>query len=210
MGKLTMQRLRTSWRIWIVAALVVIAGAASAVGWSLTRPRAPSFRGAAVNPPYPAPDFTLVDQRGEPFRFSSLRGKVVALYFGYTFCPDACPGTLLNFRQARQLLGSQADRVQFVFVSVDPERDSPERIREYLSNFDPSFLGLTGKPAEVTPVLRQYGVVAEKVYVEGSSAGYLMNHTASVYLIDPNGMMRVMVFYGQRAEDLAHDIRQLL
>lgn len=198
-------------RWWTALGLLALAAIGLGVGWSLCRPKPPVFRGAAVTPPHPAPDFSLVDQSGRPFQFGSLRGKVIALYFGYTFCPDVCPSTLLVWRQARQMLGPQADRVAFVFVSVDPERDSPQRVRDYLTNFDASFIGLTGKPPQVAEVLRQFGVYAEKVEVAGTSAaGYLMSHSASTYLVDAQGMMRDVVFYGATADDLVHDLRQLL
>lgn len=192
-----------------VAALVVLGGAA-AVTFALTRRAAPEFRGMVVTPPSLAADFTLTDQWGGSFRLSSVRGKVVLMFFGYTFCPDVCPATMLQYKAVRQLLARDADRVALLFVSVDPERDTPERLREYLGHFDPAIIGLTGTPESVARVAADYGVVAEKVPVPRSSAGYLMNHTALIYLVGPSGYLRAVFPHGSAVEDIVHDVRLVL
>ncbi|MEW6045240.1 MAG: SCO family protein [Bacillota bacterium] len=188
----------------------VLLGAAAAVAFALTRPATPELRGMAVTPPYPVADFTLTDQWGRPFQLASLRGKAVLMFFGYTFCPDVCPATMLQYKGIRQALGRDTERVALLFISVDPERDTPGRLREYLGYFDAAILGLTGTPQAVSQVTAQYGVVAEKVPVPGSGAGYLMNHTALIYLIGPSGQMRAMFPHGSKVEDIVHDVRLVL
>lgn len=196
----------------MVAAAVALAAAAAAAAavWGLARPEAPALRGTAVSPPYPAADFVLTDQQGRPFQLAAQRGKPVLVFFGYTFCPDVCPGTMLQYRALRQALGADADRVALLFVTVDPERDSPERLRTYLDNFDPAIVGLTGTPETVASVTRQWGVYAEKVPVPGSATGYLVNHSAILYLVDRAGMVRALYPYGTPTADILHDVRVLL
>lgn len=164
----------------------------------------------AVSPPHPAPDFVLTDQFGRPFRLADQRGKPVLMFFGYTSCPDVCPATMLQFKAVRESLGRDGDRVSFIFVTVDPERDTPERLRDYVERFDPAIVGLTGSPSEVEAVLSRYGVVAEKVPLGDSKASYLVNHTALTYLIGPDGLVRVMFPHGTPTADIVHDVRLLL
>lgn len=128
----------------------------------------PSYRGMILDPPRPAPDFTLRDHRGAVFRLRDYRGDVVVLFFGYTHCPDVCPLTLSYYADVQQRLGPLADRVHFVFVTVDPQRDTPQRLEEYLSRFSPRFTGLWGTPAQVESVLRRYAIYRE---VAASSPG---------------------------------------
>jgi protein SCO1 len=170
----------------------------------------PSFRGLALEEPVPVPDFTLVDQQGRPFRLAEQRGQVVLLFFGYTQCPDVCPTTLANWRQVHQALGEDAARVRFVFVTVDPERDTPERLGRHVNAFHPDFVGLTGTQAELEAVYQVFDVYYEKDTSSGSAAGYLVSHTATSFVVDPDGRWRLRELYGTLAEDIAHDIRLLL
>ncbi|RMF33812.1 MAG: SCO family protein [Chloroflexi bacterium] len=174
------------------------------------KPSAPSFRGTAIEPPRPAADFVLTDQDGRPFRLSDQRGHVVLLFFGYTHCPDVCPATLTTWKQVHEALGDDADRVRFVFITVDPERDTPERLKEHVTLFGPDFLGLTGPPEALEAVYKAFGVYREKVTTEESALGYLMNHTARTYLLDQEGRWVLSYAFGTPAEDIVHDIRQLL
>lgn len=196
----------------LVFGFVALGVVAAGIAWGrgLWQPQAPSFRGMAMEPPQPAPELRLTDHLGRPFSLASHRGQAVLLYFGYTFCPDACPATMVLFGQVREQLAEQAERVQMVFVTVDPERDTTERLRAYLSHFDPTILGLTGEPDAVAEVLKAYGIFAQKVPVESSATGYLMDHTALVYLVDPEGRLRVMFPFGMGAADMAHDVKQVL
>ena len=117
------------------------------------------LRGSVIDPPMPAAEIALTDQHGNPFRLADYRGKVVLLFFGYTYCPDVCPATMAELRAARAMLKpEQAARVQIVFVTVDPGRDTPASIQEYVSRFDPTFLGLSGSEQELSVVWQAYGV----------------------------------------------------
>src|SRR6185503_17425033 len=135
------------------------------------------------------------------------RGKVVVLGFGFTWCTDVCPVTLATLRQARSKLGPAAADVQVVYVTVDPERDSPARMKDYLHAFDPTFIGGTGGAAALAAVRKDYGIVAEK-HVKGSS--YSVAHSSYTYLIDRRGQLRALMPYGHSAEDYVHDLRILL
>src|SRR5690606_10801736 len=170
-----------------------------------------SFYGATLDPPRAAPDFALIDQHGNEFRLSDYQGDVVGLFFGYTSCPDVCPGTLAQYRHVKRTLGQEAERVQFVFVSVDPEHDTRQRLYEYINLFDPEFKGLTGDLDALEAVWRAYGVYIEKVEAPpGSSVGYLVNHTAVSYVVDASGQLRLIHFYGMPDDQVIHDLRLLL
>lgn len=169
-----------------------------------------SFHGGTLNPPRPAPDFVLIDQHGEPFRLRDQKGKAVVLFFGYTTCPDVCPGTLAHYRRVKEMLGEDADRVEFVFITVDPERDTTERLAEYVAIFDPEFIGLTGDRADLERVWADYGVYAERVDEPDSPVGYWMNHTSLSYVIDPKGDLRLAHLFGTPVEAVVEDLRRLL
>jgi protein SCO1/2 len=170
----------------------------------------PSFRGNVLDSPVLAPDFVLTDQHGESFRLSEQRGRVVVLFFGYASCPDVCPTTLGVWKRVYVELGADAEKVRFVFVTVDPERDTQERLREHLALFSPDFVGLTGTLEELESVYQAYGVYREKEALPGSELGYQVTHTASAYVIDPDGYWRLRHLFGTPAEDIVHDIRRLL
>ncbi len=153
-------------------------------------------------------DFTLTGSDGKPFEMSSLRGKTVLLFFGYTSCPDICPTTLGALAQAYRELGKDdagektADKVKTVFVSVDPEKDTPEKLREYLDYFAVPAVGLTGTPEQLAAVAKQYGASYERVESD-SAAGYLIEHSTYLYLIDPVGRVRHLFRYGDKPEEIA-------
>ena len=169
-----------------------------------------SFRGTTYAEPYPvAPDFALTRANGTQFRLSEMHGKVVALFFGYTSCPDVCPTTLAELKQALEKLGNKADQVQVLFVTVDPQRDTPERLQEYVNHFNPAFVGLSGSESDLAKVWNDYGVFVETVD-GGSAAGYLVNHTARVTLIDQQGNLRVSFPFETPVEDVVHDLNLLL
>lgn len=164
---------------------------------------APAFRAGVFDPPRKAPDFQLEGSDGAPLHLGRLRGKVVILEFGFTSCTEVCPFTLATLARARKLLGDAAEDVQVVFVTVDPERDDPERLRNYLASFDASFLGATGTPEALEEMRSRYGIAAEKVIHE---SGYSYSHSSYTYLIDRQGNLRALVPYGRPAEDYTHDI----
>ena len=168
------------------------------------------FRGALPMPVRPASDFALTAPDGVEFRLSRERGKVVALWFGYTFCPDVCPTTLSELTRARERLGKDSQRFRIVFVTVDPARDTPARLREYSSAFGGGFTALTGPADQLAQIRKAYGVVAERRVVAGTSAAYLIDHSAFVYIVDPAGQLRVMFPFGMTIDDMVHDIKLLL
>ncbi|MBV8045798.1 MAG: SCO family protein [Paludibacterium sp.] len=153
-------------------------------------------------------DFTLTDHTGKPRALSSFRGKVVALFFGYTHCPDVCPTTLLEYANIYKKLGADGGKLQVVFVSVDPERDTQQVLAGYVPHFNPTFVGLTGSVAQVASVMKAYKVVAQKVPAAGGD--YSVDHSAGSYLLDAEGRVRVYEPYGSPAADVVHDIQQLL
>lgn len=177
-------------------------------GWRFF-PRSYTYRGSLIDPPIQAVDFELTDQSGQPYRLSDQRGKIVLVFFGYTHCPDVCPLTLSEFKQVKANLGEQASGVQFVFITVDPERDTAEVLREYLSNFDSDFIGLTADQATLDGVWKAYGVYQAKQEV-GSAAGYLVGHTARTYLIDQQGNLRLTYPFEMGKEDILADVRYLM
>ena len=153
-------------------------------------------------------DFTLDSTLGSPLTLSDLRGQLVLLNFGYTGCPDVCPVTLTEFLQIRSKLGQAADQVSFVFITVDPERDTAERMRKYLTNFDPEIIGLTGDRSDLEPVWADYGVYQAKV--EGTSEeNYLVDHSSRVYVIDRQGNLRLTYLFGTENQLITEDVRHL-
>lgn len=169
------------------------------------------LRAGAFEPPRSAPDFALRVPDGGEFRLSRHRGKVVVLTFGYTHCPDVCPTVLAELAQIRARLGRDGTRVQVVYVSVDPQRDTPVRLRAYTEMFDKTFLGLTGSTEQLGAVWKAYGVsIARREIPGGGPDAYGVHHTASVYLIDGVGRLRVMAPFGTPVDDVLHDVRALL
>jgi protein SCO1 len=169
-----------------------------------------SFKGALIEPPTPAPDFTLTDHQGQPWRLSDQSGKITLLFFGFTNCPDVCPTALADIAAARKQLGADAERVQAALISVDPERDTPAVLGRYVARFDPTFVGLYGSQAELEPILRSYGVYAAKRELPNSALGYTMDHTGSIYVIDQQGRWRAMLDHGTPVQDIANDLLYLL
>ena len=168
------------------------------------------LRGSVIDPPLPASEIVLTDQNGQPFRLSEYRGKVVLLFFGYTYCPDVCPATMAELRAARAMLKpEQAARVQVVFITVDPARDTPEAIQEYVTRFDPTFIGLSGSERELSRVWADYGVFRE-LGIPNESGNYEVSHTARVYVVDVNGNLSLSFAFGASPEDVANDLRILL
>lgn len=167
------------------------------------------YQGSLIEPPLPAADFELQQAQGGTFRLSEQRDRVVLIFFGYTTCPDVCPVTLSEFRRVKQSLGDRAEGVRFVFVTVDPERDTPEKLARYVGNFDESFLALYGDPGALQQVYDDYGVYVEKTQAEGA-AGYLVDHTARVYAVDKQGSLRLTYPFGMEVEKMAEDVAHLL
>ncbi len=172
------------------------------------KPKLPSpFHANDVTPIFTGADFHLTDHNGKPRTLADFRGKVVVLFFGYTHCPDVCPTTLIDLAQVMQLLGKDAERVQVLFVTVDPERDKPEMLAKFVPSFHPSFLALYGDEQATAQATKAFYVGYQK---QPTSSGYTMDHTMGTFLIDPNGKVRLSAAYTQRADWQAEDIRLLL
>jgi protein SCO1/2 len=169
-----------------------------------------SFRSGIFEPPREAPAFSLIGSNGKILSLRDHRNKVVILGFGYTSCPYVCPFTLARLAEVHKKLGYAARDVQLIYVTVDPERDSAERLREYLAGFNPSFLGATGTRDELAAVLKAYGIVAEQVVAPNRAIGYDVDHSSFLYLVDRQGRLRGLVPIGTRADDIAHDLELLL
>lgn len=157
-----------------------------------------------------AEEFTLTTTEGRPFRLSDQRGKIVLMFFGFTSCPDVCPTTLAEAKRIMERLGDETENVRFVFITVDPERDTPERLGQYVSNFHPEIIGLTGTPEELQTMFDAYGIYAAKVPLEDSAADYTMDHTARVFLVDQDGRLRLSYAFGTPDEDILQDVQYLL
>jgi protein SCO1 len=193
------------------AVLTFIAGTALVVGvlmvaGALSEPV--TYHGTHLSPAMPAADFTLHSADG-PVAREDLAGKVSPIFFGYTSCPDICPMTLLRLQSALEELGPERDDVQVVFVSVDPERDTPERVSAYARAVDPSFLGVTGSEEEIAHVASQYGIYHAKA--EGSDAtGYLVDHSATIVVLNEAGRVELLWSPTVTATEMADDLRALL
>jgi len=183
----------------------------AAFGLTLVLAKPPAFRGTSYSEPFPpAPEIALSKADGSEFQLSDQRGKIVLLFFGYTSCPDICPTTLAEMKQVMDKLDDDiAKNVQVVFVSVDPDRDTPEKIQAYVEHFYPTFLGLSGSMEQLQPIWQDYSITRETVE-NGSAFGVIINHTARLFLVDPQGNLRLSFGYGTPVEDIVHDIKILL
>ncbi len=181
------------------------------LSWATVAQAGEDWKNGLFEPPRPAPDFTLPGSNGAPIKMSQFRGKVVAVAFGFTYCPRVCPVTLANLTKVVETLdATAAANFQVVFVSVDPERDSPARLREFLSFFNPNFIGATGTEAQLEAVRNSYGIMAKRALSENKKLGYEVHHSSFIYLIDKAGQLRLLVPFGKPPEDVAHDVKLLL
>jgi protein SCO1/2 len=167
------------------------------------------LKAGVFDPPRMAPDFTVRGSNGKELKLSQFRGKLVLLEFGYTSCVDVCPVSLAMLAQARKQLGPQADQLQVIYVTVDPERDTEERMRNYLKAFDPTFIGATGTPQQMARVRHEYGITATKKPIEGSK-DYIVGHSSYLYFVDRKGSLRALLPFGRTADDVVHDAKLLL
>ena len=156
-----------------------------------------------------ARDIPLTDHNGQKRSLQDFRGKVVVVFFGYTQCPDVCPTSMQELVEVKQMLGKDGDRLQGIFVTVDPERDKPEMLKAYMANFDPSFLALSGTPEQTAAVAKDFKIYYKKV--DGKTpTSYTMDHSAGSYVYDPAGRLRVYHRYGSGTQALAADVKALL
>jgi len=156
-----------------------------------------------------AKDFQLPDANGQMRSLKDFSGKLVVLFFGFTQCPDVCPTTLAEIAQAKKLLGPDGDKLQGIFVTVDPQRDTPELLKAYMANFDPTFVALRGSPEQLAAMAKDFKVYYKKV--EGKTpTSYTMDHSAASYVYDTQGRLRLYARYGSGAQALASDLKLLL
>ena len=187
----------------------VVAAALLALVVATCGPDHPRFQTSDVTGVAFGRDFQLTDHNGKTRTLADFRGKVVVVFFGYTQCPDVCPTTLSDLAAALQNLGADANRVQVLFVTVDPERDTPELLSHYVPAFNPTFLGLSGDAAATAATAREFKILYQKQ--PGSTPGsYAMEHSAGTFIFDPQGRLRLFASHGQGPDVFAHDIRELL
>ena len=179
------------------------------MGLAACTPDKPAFKGVDITGAEYAKDFALTDQNGQMRTLKDFAGKVVVVFFGYTQCPDVCPTTMQELLEVKRLLGSDGDKLQGIFVTVDPERDTPELLKAYTANFDPSFVALRPSIEQLQALLKDFKIYAKKV--EGKTAtSYTMDHSAQSYVYDPKGRLRLYSRYGSGPQALADDARLLL
>ncbi|WP_028312252.1 SCO family protein [Derxia gummosa] len=183
----------------LLASVIAIAGCS----------RAPEFHGTDITGSSIGGDFTLTGHDGKPHSIGEYKGKAVVLFFGFTHCPDICPTTMATLSQAMKQLGPDADRVQVLFVSVDPERDTPDLLGHYVPAFDPRFVGLTGTPEQVADVAKQWRAFYQKV--PGSTPdSYSVDHFAGMYVLDAEGRLRLFLRGEQPPADIAADLKKIV
>ena len=191
--------------MWVHLAFLVMTGLLA----SCQQGSSASFIGTDLTGTQFGKPLSLTDHTGKLRSMNDFKGKVVVLFFGYTHCPDVCPTTMSDLKKTMQLLGDKANEVQVLFVTVDPERDTQEVLAQFVPGFDPRFIGLRGTVEEVAANLSEYKVYAAKVSEPGKS-GYTMDHSAGLYVFDKTGAPRIYLGYGEKPENIAHDLQLLL
>jgi protein SCO1 len=192
-------------RLWLFGAAALLAGCDKLSGLGSK----PSFKAVDVTGADYGSKLSLPDQNGQLRTLADFKGKLTVVFFGFTQCPDVCPTTMAELAQVKKALGADGERVQGVFITVDPERDTPELLKAYLGSFDPSFIGLRGTPEQTAATAKDFKVFYAKVpgKTEGS---YTMDHTAGSYIFDTTGKLRLFTRYGSGADALAADLKALL
>jgi protein SCO1/2 len=171
-------------------------------------PQPPVFQATDITGAAFARDFKLTDHNGQPRTLASFKGKVVAIFFGYTHCPDVCPTTLSDFSAALKQLGPLGDKVQVLFVTVDPQRDTPALLKLFVPAFDSRFLGMYTDAAGMVSVAKEYKIVYQKTSVKDAD-NYLIDHSAGTYVYDVEGRLRLLMPYGSSPDLIAHDLKIL-
>jgi len=189
--------------------LLSIAALAGCDKAGLSGPPRVSFNGVDITGADYGRELALPDAEGRPRTLADFRSKVSVVFFGYTQCPDVCPTTMAELAQIKRAMGADGDRVQGVFVTIDPERDTPDVLKAYAANFDPTFVALRGTPEQTAAAAREFKVFFAKVPGK-TPASYTMDHTAGSYVIDTQGRLRLFERYGTPADALAADLKQLL
>lgn len=191
-------------RIWFAVGLMCLMGVLAGCGDG----SAVKFKGSDISGTKIGSNWALTGMDGKSYTSSNFAGRVQLVFFGFTQCPDICPTALAELSEVLRSLGDQASRVQVLMISVDPERDTPEVLRAYVSGFNPNFLGLTGTPAQIKQVAASFKAYYAKA--PAAKGGYSMDHSSSFYLLDPKGEARVLVSNNAGSDALVHDIKLLL
>ena len=169
----------------------------------------PQYKAIDVTGADYAKDFQLTDHHGQPRSLKDFKGKLVVMFFGYTQCPDVCPTSMAELAEAKKLMGPDGDKVQGVFVTVDPERDTPQVLKAYMANFDPSFLALRGTPEQLATLAKDFKVYYKKVAGK-TPTSYTMDHSSASLVYDTQGRLRLYTRYGSGPQALASDLQLLL
>ena len=193
-------------RLTVLPAALLLAAAGLLAGCA---PSKPSFNSVDITGASYARDFALTDAAGKKRTLAEFRGKLVAVFFGFAQCPDVCPTTLADFARAKSQLGADGDRLQVIFVTVDPARDTPQVLGAYVPNFDPSFIGLTGTEDEISAAAREFKVFYQKVPGR-TDTSYTIDHTAGSYVFDAQGRIRLFVKHATPVESIVADLKRLL
>jgi protein SCO1/2 len=195
-------------RWYILLGVGVLVGLLAVAAAVMARPY--TLHGSVIDGDYPAPDFSLPDGRGGQFTLSEQRGSLTLIFFGYTACPDVCPTTLSAMKQASRALGKDAEKLRVVFITVDPQRDTPESAAAYAASFNPTFYGLSGSEGQLAPVWKDYGVFRALNRASPTDTVYTVDHSSQVYLVDQQGSLRLTYAFGTPVQDILADLRYLL
>lgn len=190
---------------WFLLVMITVVGIV--FGFVIERPY--TFRGSVIDPAVPAPEFSLLSSQGGEYRLGSRTGKFILIFFGYTHCPDVCPTTLYEMKEIKARLKDKAENIEFVFITVDPERDTQEQLTRYLASFDGSFFGLTGTNEQLEMVWKDYGVYRE-IQETDNSLGYLVDHTSRLYLINSQGELMMTYLYETTLDEIVSDLNHLI
>jgi len=190
---------------------VLLGGAAALAGCDRLsgKTAAQGFKAVDITGADYARNLSLPDQDGKIRTAADLKGKVSVVFFGYTQCPDVCPTTMAELAQVKKSLGADGDRIQGIFITIDPARDTPQLLKAYMGGFDPSFIALRGTPEQTAATAKDFKVFYAKVPAK-TGTGYTMDHTAGSYVFDTHGQLRLFTRYGSGAEALASDLKALL
>jgi len=206
-GRFIIDRMNKRNTLKSLAACAMMAGAPGL--FVACSPNAPQFTAIDITGADYAKGFALTDHNGQARTLQDFKGKIVMMFFGYTQCPDVCPTSMAEMAEIKRLLGKDGERIQCLFVTVDPERDTPEMLKEYMAAFDPTFLALVPTPEQLAAVAKDYKVYYKKV--DGPTpTSYTMDHTAGSYVYDTTGKLRLFTRYGTKPELTAADLKQLL
>lgn len=200
------------WKVFMAVFVLALVGCSTAnqSATSSLPAYAGDLRGAVIDPPRTLDDFSLDSTSGETFKLSEHRGQTILLYFGYRTCPDFCPTTFAELLHVYKDLKEPADKLKIVFVTVDPERDDLANLTLYTQAFHKDFIGLRGEGDSLKQVMNTFGITATKRQVGDSPLSYLVDHTASVFLIAPDGTLQVQFLYGTNYRDILHDVRLVM